>query len=103
MTIKFRYKEPNGTASKLITKILHDNAVMKISATDDDFRFACAVAEFGMVLRDSEHKGLSDFKTLIELAKHAKGSDEDGYRAEFIRLAEMAELLKLKNPVAEKD
>ncbi|MCZ8283966.1 MAG: DUF3520 domain-containing protein, partial [Bacteroidia bacterium] len=57
-------------------------------------RFSVAVAEFGMLLRDSKFKGDSDFKSVIALAKSAKGGDEEGYRAEFIKLVEIAELLK---------
>lgn len=93
MTIKFRYKEPNGTTSKLITEVMGDNRV-SFSSTSEDCRFALSVAEFGMLLRNSEFKGVSDYKTVLKLAKASKGKDEDGYRAEFIRIVEMAELLK---------
>ncbi|PBQ34886.1 hypothetical protein CNR22_11860 [Sphingobacteriaceae bacterium] len=93
MTIKFRYKEPAGTTSKLITEVLEDKKTAFVSASED-CRFALAVAEFGMVLRDSQFKGDADYKSILKMAKSSKGKDDDGYRAEFIRLVEMAELLK---------
>ncbi|GAB3923396.1 YfbK domain-containing protein [Mucilaginibacter myungsuensis] len=89
LTIKFRYKEPQGNASKLSETIVYDKTVSpdQLSA---DHRFAAAVAEIGMLLRGSEFKGDATFEHAISLAKSAKGNDEDGYRAEFIRLAETA-------------
>ena len=47
-----------------------------------------------MILRDSKYKGVFDFNKVIELAKASKGSDENGYRSEFIKLVETASLLK---------
>jgi Ca-activated chloride channel family protein len=93
MTIKFRYKEPAGTQSKLITEILYDKKV-PFNQAGEDFRFITAVSEFGMLLRDSEYKGQSDFKSVLSIAKASKGEDDDGYRSEFIRLVEMAEMMK---------
>ena len=93
MTIKFRYKEPKEKTSKLITHIVSDQKT-GFDATSENCRFSVAVAEFGMLLRDSKFKGDSDFKSVMALAKSAKGSDEEGYRAEFIKLVEIAELLK---------
>ncbi|MEI8137629.1 MAG: YfbK domain-containing protein, partial [Bacteroidota bacterium] len=93
MTIKFRYKEPKENTSKLITKVVTDEKT-SFASTSENCKFSSAVAEFGMLLRDSQYKGDADFKTVMTLAKHSKGKDEEGYRAEFIRLVEMAELLK---------
>ncbi len=92
MTIKFRYKEPKESVSKLITEILYD----KKTAPAEDTRFATCVAEFGMLLRDSKFKGEASYKSVLQTAKASKGKDEDGYRAEFIRLVELAELLHKK-------
>lgn len=92
MTIKFRYKEPKESTSKLLTHIVHDKK-KDFSNTSDNCRFACSVAEFGMLLRDSKFKGNANFKDIITLAKKSKGNDEDGYRAEFVKLVEKAELL----------
>lgn len=93
LTVKFRYKEPNENVSKLITMVVADKR-KNLSSSSENLRFASAVAEFGMVLRDSKFKGNADFKSVLELAKNSKGKDVEGYRAEFIRLVEMAELLK---------
>jgi Ca-activated chloride channel family protein len=93
MTIKFRYKEPKEKTSKLITHIVSDQKT-GFDASSENCRFSVAVAEFGMLLRDSKFKGDADFKSVMTLAKSAKGADEEGYRAEFIKLVEIAELLK---------
>lgn len=98
MTIKFRYKEPKEFTSNLITKVV-DDRVKKFSSASENCVFASSVAQFGMLLRDSKFKGSSNFDSVIVLAKQAKGTDESGYRAEFIRLAEMAQLLKKSEPV----
>ena len=90
LTVKFRYKEPKEHKSKLITQVV-TNSKKNIS---ENCQFACAVAEFGMILRDSKFKGEADFKSVLALAKQSKGKDEEGYRAEFIRLVETAQLLK---------
>jgi len=95
MTIKFRYKEPKVSVSKLIINILSDKKIA-IGSVSEDARFSCAVAEFGMLLRESKFSGLADYKHIIAMAKAAKGQDEDGYRSEFIKLVEMAELLNQK-------
>lgn len=92
LTVKFRYKAPDGDVSKLIEHPVKDNA-LSLSATSDNFRFAAAVAEFGMLLRQSEFKADASFDHVISLARKAKGKDEEGYRAEFVRLAESAQLL----------
>jgi len=63
------------------------------SPASDDFKSSAAVTEFGMLLRDSEFKGLSSFATVLELARTGKGPDRYGYRPEFIRLVEICSLL----------
>jgi Ca-activated chloride channel family protein len=68
----------------------------------NDFRFSTAVAEFGMLLRNSEYKQQADYDQLIARAKAAKGKDEEGYRTEFISLAESAKLLSKSLIAAEK-
>jgi len=93
MTIKFRYKEPKETTSKLITEVVNDDK-KTFSKTSENCKFASAVAQFGMLLRDSKYKADADYKSVIALAKDSKGTDDEGYRAEFIRLVEMAQLLK---------
>jgi Ca-activated chloride channel family protein len=92
MTVKLRYKEPEGGPSRLLTTVLEVSETVW-QDMDDDFRFACAVAGFGMLLRDSEHKGKASYDMVIELAKGALGRDEEGYRHEFVRLVEKASLM----------
>jgi len=87
MTVKFRYKQPDGDVSKMESVVVADKP-LKATQTSDDFRFAAAVAEYGLLLRDSQYKQNSKFDQLIAMAKSAKGKDDDGYRAEFIRLVE---------------
>ncbi len=96
MTVKFRYKAPDGDVSKLIEHPLKDNQ-LSITKTSDNFRFAASVAEFGMLLRNSEFKASSSFDNIISMAKKAKGNDDEGYRSEFIRLVESAQLLAKGN------
>lgn len=91
MTVKLRYKEPTGTESKLITQRVKTSDINKVT---DSFYFATAVAEFGMILRDSEFKNTANFKQVKAIAKQAMGSDPFGYKAEFLSLVEKAELLK---------
>lgn len=89
LTIKVRYKKPDGLTSMLLERpvIAERNNILESS---DNLRFAAAVAEFGMVLRESEFKGSSTLDGAVRLAKSAKGNDEDGYRGELIRLIETA-------------
>ncbi|MFT5820908.1 MAG: Ca-activated chloride channel family protein [Crocinitomix sp.] len=91
--IKFRYKKPTGNKSKLIEKVVKNNPVI---TTSDNFKFASAVAEFGMLIRESKYKGNATFDGVLERAKASKGDDEFGYRAEFIQLVERAKLLMLE-------
>ncbi len=91
-TIKLRYKEPDGYKSKLIEKIVHDES-KTLAQAGENFRFSAAVAEFGMHLRNSEFKGTTNIDSIIELARNARGYDEEGYRSEFIRLVKSAETL----------
>ncbi|MCA9543264.1 MAG: DUF3520 domain-containing protein, partial [Myxococcales bacterium] len=91
LTLKLRYKQPDGDTSTLITHPLTDRDVPP-AETSADFRFSAAVAAFGMLLRDSQHKGASSYGLILGLARDAKGADRAGYRAEFIRLVEKAQL-----------
>ena len=64
------------------------------SQASRDFTWSAAVAAFGMVLRDSPHKGNATLAAVAELARSARGPDPAGYRAEFLQLVEMARALK---------
>lgn len=90
MNVKIRYKLPDSDES-----ILSEYPVLsELSEASQDFNFACAVAELGMILNDSEYKGNSTYDTVIELARSAIGKDVFGIRSEFVQLVD---LLRYKN------
>jgi Ca-activated chloride channel family protein len=85
LTLKLRYQRPEGSASRLIETVVRDNE-RGDSRVSPDFQFAAAVAEFGMLLRNSEFKGTSNARQVLELAREGLGEDRFGYRAEFVQL-----------------
>lgn len=91
-TIKFRYKIPDSDQSRVMETPIK-NKPLNLMKTSSDFRFASAVAELGLILLDSEFKQQANYDALIDRAKSAKGKDKEGYRTEFINLAESAKLL----------
>ena len=96
--MKFRYKAPDGEVSKLIEHPVLDQSI-PIAKTSENFRFAASVAQFGLLLRNSEFKSAASFDNVLNLARKAKNHDEEGYRAEFVRLVESAQFLsKGKKP-----
>lgn len=99
-TIKFRYKNPEGENSHLKKLSIAANPI-SLAETSEDFRFASAVAEFGLLLRNSTYKQQAAYDKLIARAQKAKGIDEEGYRAEFIKLAENTKLLAKSNDIAQ--
>ncbi|WP_216690800.1 YfbK domain-containing protein [Hymenobacter siberiensis] len=90
LTVKLRHKEPQGSASKLLAQPLAGTA-LAIEKASPDFRFAAAVAQFGMLLRQSEQRGTATWAATEQLADGARGQDTDGYRAEFVRLVRLAQ------------
>lgn len=90
---KLHYKDPNSEISKLIEHPVL-NQYMAIEKTSDNFRFAAAVAQFGMLLRNSEFKEHSSYKSVLALAVKAKGEDAEDYRKKFIELVKKASALK---------
>ncbi len=92
LTIKLRYKPLKSKKSSLIDQPVIDRNVA-LKQTSNDFRFAASVAGFGMMLKKSKYTADFTYDQLISLAKKAKGTDGDGYRAECIRLMETAQLL----------
>jgi Ca-activated chloride channel homolog len=95
VTVKLRYKSPESKKSMLMEKAVMDQG-MEFEKTTENFKLAAAIAEFGLILRDSEFKGGANYEQVIEIAKKAKGQDEEGYRAEFIKLVKLAKLLDKK-------
>jgi len=91
LTVKLRYKEPKEDKSRLVEYPLTAETLVKKEPTLD-FRFASAVAEAALILRDSAMKGDASYDAVLARARKSKGEDENGYRAEFIRLVEAAQL-----------
>ena len=104
MTVKFRYKKPDGETSKLIEHPVLNNP-FAVANTSSNFRFAAAVAEFGMLLRNSEFKQSASYNNAWQLAKNALGNDEEGYRSEFLKLLKNAQSLakNAKKTIPEED
>jgi Ca-activated chloride channel family protein len=92
LTVKLRYKKPDGDKSELIEQAVTD-ANHEFASTSPDFKFAAAVAEFGMILRESEHKGNGTLGAVLDWAQEGKGTDPNGYRAGFIGLVRKAQSL----------
>lgn len=93
MTIKIRYKAPEGDLSKLMVCPVKNEST-DLKSTSDNFRFSAAVAEFGMLLRNSAFKQNAGWQKVLSLAEGAKTADNDGYRAEFIELVRSAASLE---------
>lgn len=95
--VKVRYKDPDGARSKLLELAVAD----RTRSPSTDFRFAAAVAGFGMLLRDSEHAGDLTLDDVVRLAEKGKGDDPRGYRGQFIQLVEATRDLRLLDREAE--
>lgn len=89
LTVKLRYKAPKQETSKLLSQALNDSQ-NTMAAASADLRFAAAVAEFSMLLRDSEFKATASFDQVVELAGNSLGRDPNGHRAEFLYLVKQA-------------
>ncbi len=95
MTLKLRYKQPQGASSRLITRTVVSESI-RLSGTSDNFRWSAAVASFGMLLRESEFKGTATYALVEKWARGAQGPDHQGYRREFIGLVQSVDLLAQK-------
>jgi Ca-activated chloride channel family protein len=92
LTVKLRYKQPDGKISTLYEEPVKGKLLAEKS-TSENFRFSAAVAEFGLILRDSEYKKDASVEQVISLAQGGRGDDAEGYRGEFIKLVRTAETL----------
>lgn len=96
MTIKVRYKKPDASESiRFDLPVLYQDK--QLAAASSEMRFAMSVALFGLKLRDSKSVKKISYDDIVDMGKAAKGSDDNGYRAEFIKLVETAELLAKRN------
>ena len=93
LTVKLRYKAPDGDKSKLIEIPLTADNIPAFDAASEDFRFASAVAAFGMKLRGSPDAGKISWPEIQDIARGALGNDPGSYRAEFLTLIEKAKAL----------
>lgn len=93
--LKLRYKQPSGTTSELLTASARDDG----REPSADMQFAAAIAEFGMLLRNSPHKGTATFADALALARVARGVDLDGTREEMIRMLETTRTISGESPV----
>jgi Ca-activated chloride channel family protein len=100
MTIKLRFKKPDGDKSRLIEQPVADTRKSWRDASEN-FRFAAAVAGYGMLLRQSAFKGNLNYQTIQQMAKTAIGTDKEGYRKEFLKL--VANTAKLNKSDVEED
>ncbi len=95
LTVKIRHKAPDSaTSERSYEAAFVDHGIAADYANaSPDFKFAAAVATFGLVLRDSPYKGNATLGAAVELAQESKGADASGYRAGFIELARRAQSL----------
>ncbi|MEW4530935.1 VWA domain-containing protein [Maioricimonas sp. JC845] len=89
LTLKLRYKEPDGQTSRKLEFPIRDSEA-GFGQASRDFQFASAVAAFGMLLRQSEHKGVATYAAVEEWATPAIEDDGEGYRTEFLELIRTA-------------
>lgn len=93
LLVKVRYKRPQADQSEKIEAIISD-AGSDFSAADSDYRFAAAVASFGLMLRGSNYRGSLTWDDVLEMAETAQGDDQHGFRREFCELVRTAKLLQ---------
>lgn len=96
LTLKLRYKEPNENESKLLTVGVLDRN-KPIESASQNLKFASAVAQFGLLLRDSRFKGNASFSNINNLVQNSLGDDLRNYRGEFLELVAKAQRLKLRS------
>ena len=97
LTVKLRYKLPEADTSTRIDQPVVAKDITPAEPSES-FRFASSVVEFALLMKDSSFKGSASFDSVIKRARAAKGADNDGWRAEFIRLVETAQLLQDSQP-----
>lgn len=92
LSVKLRLTTPTHDPIPSVERVVMDNGSV-FTGAPDDLKFAAAVAEFGMILRDSEYKGNGTFENVLQWAVEGKGADREGYRADFIELVRKAQAL----------
>src|SRR6185503_12020789 len=95
LTLKLRYKDPEGDASRLLSYPIADSG-KGLDDASPDFKFAAAVAEFGMLLRDGPQAKEAGLDRVRALALEGRSTDAGGYRAEFLDLVDRARRLAVR-------
>ncbi|MBZ5857022.1 vWA domain-containing protein [Flavihumibacter profundi] len=103
MQVKFRYKQPDGNESRLIVRTIEKKDLLMLPQASQNFLFAAAVAEWGMLLNNSLFKQESSFEHIIKMAGKSIGVDEHGYRKEFIKLVKKSAVLYVTSEPEESD
>ena len=93
LTLKIRYKPPDQAESRLL-EFTHTGSAAGFKEALPDFRFASAVAAFGMILRDSPHRGTATLQHVLGWARDSTGDDPHGHRGEFVQLVRKAMVLE---------
>lgn len=93
MTVKFRYKKPEGDKSLLLEKVIAGSPV-KVSRASENIQLAAGLAQFGMLLRNSAYKGNGDYDLVLNMVTPLAKSDREGYRAELVELIKKASSIK---------
>ena len=89
LTLKMRYKLPDDSTSNLMVDVL-ENRCEDFKNASDNMKLACAVAQFGMLLRNSTYKGNTSVQTTLAIAESLQNEDHEGYVSEFKRLVKLA-------------
>ncbi len=93
LTVKVRYKKPDGDKSTLLSRAV-SGSITDLAKTTDDYRWVAAMSAFGMLLRESPHKGNLTWKQVASLAEGSKGTDAEGYRTQALEMITLATKLK---------
>jgi Ca-activated chloride channel homolog len=93
LTLKMRYKAPDGDTSKKLEWPITDDG-KSFSAASGDLKFAASVAGLGLMLRNSQFKGNLTYAAVVELAQSGIGEDPHGYRKEFVEMVRKAKELR---------
>lgn len=89
-TVKLRYKQPDADVSKLITRTVSSDELVRFDATHEDVRFSAIVAAFGMRLAESEYLNGLSYDAIESIAASSLGIDPGGHRSEFVGLVRRA-------------
>jgi Ca-activated chloride channel family protein len=94
LTLKLRYKEPDGQESKAPLVFPVTDRGLQFGQASRDFKFASAVAGFAMLLRDSQYRGVLTYDAVLEIAQEGRGDDKHGYRGAFLDLVRRAKAIR---------